>query len=91
MNKLHYAYRVTGSDGSMADRIQPGEVVFERMYLGQWHDWHVYNRKSGEVTGGFTGCFIGRVELDGNQVKEQNARKSGLWQQEAGERRTKHP
>lgn len=70
-----YAYRVTGSDGSMADRVKPGEIIIERKYMGRWHDWNVLNLKTGEGTGGFTGTFLCKVELQNERLTAESKRK----------------
>lgn len=66
--KTGYAYCVTGSDGSMAHRVKPGEIIIERKYMGRYHDWNVLNLKTGEDTGGFTGTFLCKVELQNDRL-----------------------
>lgn len=57
-----YAYRVTGVSGCMNGRIEVGQHILENEYKGNGsYTWTIFDFKKGDVSGTFTGRYIGKV------------------------------
>lgn len=56
-----WAYRVTDVTGSMVGRIEVGAVVFDYRHMGRSYTWTIFDLGRGDVTGSFSGDYIGRA------------------------------
>jgi hypothetical protein len=59
-------------DGCMEHRLNVGEVIMERKYMGRDHYWTVYDMQSCAETGGFAGAFLCKVQSCGGQLTNES-------------------
>jgi hypothetical protein len=71
-----FAYVCTDTWGSMDGRIKLGEHILEREYKGNGsYTWTIYDFGKDEVTGTFTGLYVGQVTGSNGKLDDASKRK----------------